>query len=989
MSDAHTHAAAPADAPAHARAAASARYIVGIDLGTTHSALAYAPLDAAEGETGPPTITQLPVDQLVAPGTVEAHPLLPSAVYLPTIPERADGALDLPFAQGRRHYVVGELARARGARVPGRMVSSAKSWLCHPAVDRRAAILPAGAPRDVRRVSPVDASAAILEHLRDVWDHRFPDAPMAQQQVVLTVPASFDASARALTLEAAKTAGIDANLVLVEEPQAAFYDYHRLRGGDGRQDEPGGAPPRLVLVVDVGGGTTDLTLIEVTPGGAGAQPTLRRVAVGRHILLGGDNMDMTLARMAEQKLSLPGGAGARLDPARWGQLVQSSRVAKETLLSGEDAPPQARVLVAGRGSRLIGGSLSADLTLDEVRVALVEGFFPQVGPGDRPRRPARAGLRGLGLPYEADPGITRHVAAFLAEHGGEGGQPARPDAVLLNGGVFESPVLRARVHEVLEGLVAASGEGPQTSDGPALRLLEPGSLSAAVARGAVAYGLGRAGGERARGIVRIGGGSPHAYFVEVAGAEGERRGMCVLPRGQETGQRVRVDAQTFHLVVGQPVRFQLYATAADRGEGPGDLMDLDAALGAGGDGGDGAALSLDALPPLTMLLESREGEGKLPVYLEAELTEVGALDVRLVGRETGERWRLEFDLRGQAGGHLRGAARAVRGGTSPAAGRRGLSPKQRELASQRLNRIFGKTRRKVNPREVRTLRDDLQAAMGLKRDLWTIPMLRELWEYLLRGAKRRRRSEHHEAAWLNLAGWFLRPGFGDDLDEWRVRALWRFHEQGVQYVHEHKVWVAWWVMWRRVVGGLSTGQQRALEESLLPALRPELVPQRKRGKVQPGGRDEMMRLVASLERLDPNRKAAWGDWTLGHLEAGRHGGVAGWCMARIGARVPFSGAVHNVVEPDVAEGWLERLNRLSWKKEPGAAFAAAHIARRTDDRLRDVGLHSRTQTAQRLTKFGFEDLAPMVREVVQLEAAAEARFAGDSLPPGLVLASEE
>ena len=492
--------------------ARAARFVVGIDLGTTNSAVAYAELSQAQRQ-GLRAVKPFAIPQLTGQSVTESRPLLPSAIFIPTGTDRA--GIALPFDPDACD-AVGQYAREMGAKVPGRLVVSAKSWLCHAAVDRRSAILPVSAPADVERRSPVDASARILDHIRRAWDAAHPEAPLAEQNVVLAVPASFDAAARALTLEAATRAGIASKLVLVEEPQAAFYDYYAGSEDALRLERK----TRLVLVVDVGGGTTDLTLIRVgfdaATGGddpdPSAPPVLQRLAVGDHILLGGDNMDMALARLVEDKLGTEKLGGGRLEPARWALLVEACRSAKETLL-GEGAPERVRVVIPGRGSRLIGGSISCDLERSEVLSVVVGGFFPDSHLGDAVKRTVRSGLAQLGLPYESDPALTRHVMAFLGRHSksqGETGDSddaddrsgfALPDALLLNGGVFQSATLTARLQDALRGA------------GVSLELLTHGSLDLAVARGAATYGLVREG----HGT-RIGGGSPRSVYVEV-GAE--------------------------------------------------------------------------------------------------------------------------------------------------------------------------------------------------------------------------------------------------------------------------------------------------------------------------------------------------------------------------------------------------------------------------------------------------------------------------------------
>ncbi|HEY8206006.1 MAG TPA: Hsp70 family protein, partial [Myxococcaceae bacterium] len=502
-------------------------WIAGIDLGTTNCALAWT--DPSEGPGA--AIHDFPVPQLIRPGEVSPRTLLPSFLYLPPEHER------LP-------PVVGEMARWQGARTPGRVVSSAKAWLSHAGVDRQAPILPWGALADVPKISPVEASARLLAHLSESFRDAHPEHPLAESEVVLAVPASFDEAARALTVSAARHAGLQ-RFTLLEEPQAALYAFVSGRRADLSRALEG---VRLVLVVDVGGGTTDFTLVQVEALPEG--PALRRIAAGEHLLLGGDNMDAALARAAERKLSR-----GRLSAGEWTQLLQVARAAKEALL-GADPPERYALSVAASGSRLIGGSFSVELDRAEVEALVLDGFFPRTSPEELPHRGARMAIQELGLPYAQDPGIPRHLAAFLQAHADGGfaalgeqrpgpGALPRPDAILLNGGVFRSLALARRVVDV------ASAWWP---DRPRLRLLESDSLDLAVARGAAFHGLAR------RGLgLRIGGGAARAYYVglsrEAGAGDGSKPAVCLVPRGLEEGTTVEIE-RPFTLTLGRPVQFQ-------------------------------------------------------------------------------------------------------------------------------------------------------------------------------------------------------------------------------------------------------------------------------------------------------------------------------------------------------------------------------------------------------------------------------------------------
>ncbi|MEM5451713.1 Hsp70 family protein [Paraburkholderia guartelaensis] len=609
------------------------RYSIGVDLGTTHCALSYVDLSASDGEKTQQGV--LNVTQLTAPGTLESPDLLPSFLYLPHAGELTPGDLTLPWTT-TREYAVGELARSRGAGTPIRLVSSAKSWLCHPGVDRRAAILPNDAPPEVTRVSPLESSVRYLTHLREAWDHAHPEAPFGEQEITVTIPASFDPAARELTAEAAQAAGY-ANMTLLEEPQAALYSWIQKSGGAWRKEVKIGD---IILVVDVGGGTTDLSLIAVVEREGNLE--LHRVAVGEHILLGGDNMDLALAHVVARKLAAQ---GTQADPWQLRALTYACRSAKETLLSDAsvDTVP---IVVPSRGSKLIGGSIRTELTRTELTQIILEGFFPQVDAAARPAVRTRVGLTQLGLPYAQDAGVTRHLAAFLgrqvqalAELEGFGAPPAgatflHPTAVLFNGGVFKSALLSQRVLDILNGWLAAEGAA-------SARLLGGADLDLAVARGAAYYGYVK----RGKGV-RIRGGTARAYYVAVEsampavpGLEPPVSALCVAPFGMEEGTEAALPPQEFGLVVGEPVHFRFFGSSVRRLDQVGTMLDY---------------WSPEELQELEEIQATLPTEGRtpgevVPVKLHARVTEAGTLELEAMPSGTNERWKVEFDVRGGAG----------------------------------------------------------------------------------------------------------------------------------------------------------------------------------------------------------------------------------------------------------------------------------------------------------------------------------------------------
>lgn len=903
------------------------QYIVGIDLGTSNTVVAYA-------EAGSEDIRVFDIDQLISPGEVATRPLLPSVRYHAAPGELNAGDLQLPWqhavSAGASRNVFGRLAATLGAQVPGRLVASAKSWLSHASVDRTAPILPWGADDEVGKISPVAASASYLGYVRAAWNHRFPQARLEEQDVVLTVPASFDEGARALTLEAAHMAGLPA-LRLLEEPQAAFYDwlFHHRRTLDTDL-----AQTRLVLICDVGGGTTDLTLIKVEM--QDGQPQLTRLGVGNHLMLGGDNMDLALAHLVEARLA---GGPARLSAASLSQLVARCRAAKEQLLSAQ-ASDSVTVTLLGAGSRLIGGARSVEVTRQEIEQLIVDGFFPVVSSDERPGR-SRGGIVEFGLPYAADPAVTRHVAAFLSLHAGL----QMPDTLLLNGGVFRADALAGRVASTL----SAWRQEP-------VQVLHNGNPDVAVARGAVAYARARAG-----EAPRIGGGSPRSYFLVLDdGAQGQQ-GICLLPRGTEEGHEIHLEDRAFALRLGHPVRFHLVSSVADTVYRPGELSDLSS--------GD-----FVRLPPIATVVQPRGASGprETPVQLTTSLTEVGTLEVHCIEiADPTQRWRLEFQLRGN------GAEAPAPTETTHAA---------LPQAVETIDRTFGARSQEVGPKEVKRMRAQLEQLLGT-RERWDSALLRELFGTFWERARRRRRTADHERLWLNLAGYCVRPGFGYPLDEWRVEQLWSLYEQGIQYVNESQIWSEWWTLWRRAAGGLDESAQLRLLDDMAFYLQPPGTTQYKRpaGPARAGYAD-MVRLAGSLERIPAERKIEVAEWMLARLRKPSENSQGWWAVGRLGARRPFYGSAHSVVPAEVAERWLEAILALDWKKVEPAAFAAVQIARMTGDRSRDLSPGIRAHVVQRLeTAHAPQSWIAMVRETVELDEADEGRVFGESLPAGLKL----
>ena len=591
-------------------------YSIGIDLGTTNSALAFVPLKDEQA-----TVQLLDIPQMITATTTENRKLLPSFIYIPTDREKENGALVLT-ATKNDVGVVGHFARAQSADVPTRTIAAAKSWLCHSRVDRHQPILPWNAPAEVARMSPVAATTLYLQHLAHAWNEQHPDAPFQQQEVTLTVPASFDASARDLTHEAASKAGFPKNFILLEEPQAALYAWLADRGDHWRKDLQVGD---LILVCDVGGGTTDFTLISVQEKEGDLE--LSRLAVGNHILVGGDNMDLALAFAAQ---GLFKEKGHELDAWQSVSLWHACRAAKEALLSpnGPDAHP---VTILGRSSKVIGGSLSVDLNRTLVQKILGDGFLPDCQLSDKPVKRAVSGFKQLGLPYESDTAITRHLARFLADHADEGAPAIRPTHVLFNGGVFKSSALKDRIHDIFNDWFPDKGV-------PAI-LSGNDDLDYAVARGAAFYGL-----IKHQGGVRIRGGTARSYYIgietsglAVPGAPRPLHALCVVPHGMEEGTALTVPSEEIGLVVGEPVHFRFFSSASRTTDVPGAVLTS---------WREDELEETDSLEASLPAAENADG-GYVPVKIEPNVTELGTLELWCASTVSDERWKLEFSVRDQ------------------------------------------------------------------------------------------------------------------------------------------------------------------------------------------------------------------------------------------------------------------------------------------------------------------------------------------------------
>jgi hypothetical protein len=973
------------------------RYLVGIDLGTTNIAVAF--VDTAAKAVGGPRLQTFNVPQVTAAGQVQELPLLPSFLYIPGPHDLAPGAVDLPWRKSPPD-VCGLFARNHGAKVPGRQVTSAKSWLCHPGVDRTAPLLPWAAPPDVPRLSPLEVSAKYLKHLVEAWNAvpgRKPEERLEEQQVVVTVPASFDDVARNLTAEAARQAGLK-YVTLLEEPQAAFYAWL----GTHSPAEAGMLKPGMrCLVVDVGGGTSDFSLIRA--GEEKGELTFVRDAVGDHLLLGGDNMDLALAKAVEAKL--PGG---KLDAAQFGSLVQACRAAKEALLASPP-PPSFPVTVMGRGRSVVGGTVSVNITPEDVKTAIFDGFFPLTSFDAEPARGARAGLQEMGLPYVSDPAISKHIAAFLRDHPASGGNESTAgeqsisgglsantvDAILFNGGVFQPEVLRQRVIDVMRPWFTAQGQSWDP-----LVLTSP-SLDLAVAWGAAFFAwLRHSGGKR------IGGGIPRSYYIAVSLAESAAGTgtanpatpsmpdarlpvLCVVPRRMQEGEEVKMPTPVLELALGQPVLFPLYTSTVRGDDKAGQVLRL-------------SPESLLPLPPLHTILRGgkRTGVKQVPVTLAAKCTEIGTLELHCETKE-GNRWRLEFNVRDV----LREPTKDDEPSGEPG-GLIDVFPEDKvQAAASLIAQVFGDTSSTAEvagtlPATTSDLPKLLETALDSTRAEWPTGLCRRVWEYLEANAAGRSKSPGHLSRWYNLTGFTLRPGFGDPVDRYRVEALWKLITAGASQAAGNlsggkKAPVVpeggadYWIMWRRVSGGLNA----ALQQALFARLRPTLLPGKGKAFSRPPANEyaEMWRAAASLERLDAKTRENLGAALLRDCKKTPVPVYAFWSLTRVGSRVQFYGPLNSVVHPDIVEQWIEELLPFTPgndSEKNGWLFCLSQLARQSGLRAVDVSDLTRNRVLSVLRSHSCPVAwKRMVEEVVASEGEEASRLFGESLPIGLRLSS--
>jgi len=919
---------------------AAPAFSIGIDLGTTNCAMAYVRLDVEDARSEVFSIPQWEsLDRLGDAGT------LPSFLYLPTDQE---SAVLHGGGETGGEWIPGRFPRKRAGETPGRVAHSAKSWLCHHAVDREARFLPWGSeeiPHD-RKISPIRASALLLNYLRGAWDAKFgaAGAPFDLQEITVTVPASFDAVAQRLTLDAAAEAGFPTNVRLLEEPQAAFYRWLEAHADPQelwKQLPQHERDSHHVLVIDVGGGTSDFSLFEIRRQTGSPLPAIRRVAVSDHILLGGDNIDLAVAHLLEPRFA---GAGEKLSGGQWDDLVARSRDLKERCLGSDGDPGEEfAVSLSGRGSNLFGGTLSAKVSRAEVLAILLDGFFPECAGDARPQE-AEAALLEWGLPYANDSAVTRYLADFLRDR-------PKVDAVLFNGGSLYPAILRQRIRQQIADW--QGGEPPHVLENP-----EP---DLAVARGAARFG-----GILHHRAARIESGAARSIYLEVhkQAKDGPPSLVCILPRGAAPEESHHVSGLGIRLRLNRPVRFQSYYSTRHDKDQAGAVLTL-------------KEKDFHKLPPLQTVARLDPGtepppDHKLPVDLTAKLTELGLLQVECVSADPAisRSWPLTFNLRaGETAGH----ASVSESDADP-----GVEPAALGAAKERIIGLFSQHLDRADMLTAARLTKSLEGILGLPKAEWNLMLVRTLWATLKRCFPCRVNSIEHEEAWLILAGYFLRPGFGAEMDPVRIDDLWKLHVEGLANPGK-RLKLQEYILWRRVAGGLDRARQHAVLEPQLDKLRQQKNPPA-----------ELVRLAGSLERLDPGIKS---ELVALFRNKGRdladEGGYGAPYFASLGLllnRTPLYTGPESVLPPELVAEAFAALEHLDWKHHAELADSFLRAARVTDNRSLDLPRPLRKEIARKLRKAGVEPFKiSRVEEFIPIERSERIGLYGESLPSGLVL----
>lgn len=908
-----------------------ARFIVGIDFGTTNITVAYT-----DTQKDPGKIVLLPIPQLSAPGEIIESELLPAFCFFPDKRQLPKKALNLPW-KDKFDYAVGVYARDFGPDSPGRFISSVKSWLCHVGINRREKILPWNSDfKDCSR-SPVEISQYYLEHIRNAWDFKFKQKKdkngnpclLADQQVIITVPASFDETARELTFEAAELVGFK-DINLLEEPLAVFYSWLDKNSTTWKKKI---RPEEKILVIDVGGGTCDFSIIEMNK-----QGKLIRSVAGSHLLLGGDNIDIAIARKIENKWK------TFLSPGEWAALCQRTREAKEKILNS--SVDKIKIVLLSQGSSVVKNIRESVLQRKELRKLLMDGFFPNISIHS-PSPKKKSGIQIMGLPYVSDPALTKHLLDFLRYSAkitkGEHTKFLVPDKVLFNGGTMIPPDIREQILKTLSSWFSGEQRREKIVE------LISSDLTFAVAYGAAYYGRTR----RGEGI-KVKSGTSRAYYVEVTQKEMEKRYICVMPRGMDEGKRI-MTPRKFLLDANQKVSFPLFSSSTRPGDKPGDVLD-----------------SKEELSPVSRLINvlrfGRTEKKSIETEIAAELTETGILKLWIESLQSQHKWPLNFDIRALVDGE-------EEGDVEPAVM---FDSEKLRAACSLIKDVF-----EAAPEKLPSLVKIVKQELGIPGNELFLPVIRKLADTLFEIPYDSLRIPQQEIRWLNFCGYCLRPGFSDPVDELRLKKAWKIWIHGLNNRNSLQVEAEWWIFWRRIAPGLSLGQQRRIYQALYKWLCPkgEYALKLKKG-IQV--KTEMWRCLGALELLSPEIKLDIGDILLSRSE--KLLPYEYWVLARLGTRRLFRAPVNNIIPTEFVEKWLSKLIGLKKAPDEALLFAVSRIAAISGDRNVDISPDSISSVKKFLLKHKATNQWIKHLEVMGKESEKEqTRILGDSLPLGLKL----
>ena len=914
------------------------QYVIGIDLGTTNSAVSYVDMAAKKQNGKEKSVKVFNVPQLTGHGEFTKVPVLPSFLYIPGKYDISEKMLKHPWKK-REDLFAGTFARDHGSKIPSRLVSSAKSWLCNQTADRKAKILPWGS-EGFEKVSPVAATSEYLLHIRNAWNHYVKDEDqfLENQFVVITVPASFNEAARDLTMEAVKTAGFGSFVTLLEEPLAAFYSWLINHETDWQKHVKA---DDLILVCDVGGGTTDFSLISLKE--SKGSPRFERIAVGDHLILGGDNIDLALAGKVESKFKSKSG----LTSDKWKTLCYRCREAKEKILGkGEES---VRITIKGEGRSLISGTLAADLTREDVETILRDEFYPYVESTQSLNIDSGKEITDFGLPFEKESAVTRHIIRFLENHREDVkknlSKDPLPDFILFNGGTLKPVLVQERIRQAIgKWFNAGESELPQ--------ILENQIPELAVGIGASYYGLVKQG----KGV-KVGSGSPRSYYIGVLDKEkNSSKAVCIVERGLDEGSVIDLTQMKYEVRANEPVSFDIYYSSYRSGDTAGEIITVDD--------------SFSSMTPIQTIIKfGQNGRRKIiPVTIGAEYTEMGTLSMYCHSGVSDHKWKLQFQLRDLSNSVKSSETEVYDEGLI-------------KDACKRIHQVF--TDESDKDDALKSIAGQIEKIVGQKKTHWSLSFLRTIVDKLLELENTRKYTADHEARWLNLTGFCIRPGFGDAFDEERLRKLWKIYLAGVAFEKRVQNRLEWWVFIRRIAAGLKAGQQRQFFQDISPLL---IKGKTTKSKLPPQEQVELWMAAGNMERLLVKDKVVLAKSLLPILKPGKKQDNMFWVLSRLGARELLYGSVDRVVPAKEVIKWIHPIMKKTGQKNVPVENMMVQISRKTGDRTRDMDQETVLKIVDWLRdRNAKKSSIRAMTEKMKIAAQEKNAQFGEKLPAGLVL----